>query len=163
MHPTSRPRFHWLLSLTACGVWLPFSATAQPAYGKVLEVTPIYEQVATPQEHCTEFSTYRRCTNTTTYEEVVSGYHVLYEYQGQQYTQRMAHHPGQRIPIQTAPPGSSYSSTNSTSGSATIPGQQSWSSTMPGAPMVDSIQYQGTNEDVPVNIDLHLGRPGPRR
>lgn len=146
----------WLL---AC--W-PCAASAQTAYARVLDASPIYEQVAVQREECQEFTRHSRCKTITTYEDQIVGYDVLYEHNGQQYSQRMAHKPGARIPIQTAAPGQHYSSTERSSGSTVTPGKKSYGSVAPGAPVVDSIEYHPKNTDIPVNVDIHMGRP-PRR
>lgn len=142
---------------------LPGIASAQPAYARVLQSTPIYEQVAVPHENCKEFMQQIRCETSTRYEDRIAGYHVVYEYQGQQYAQRMAYDPGQRVAVQPPSSGSYSSSSASTPPYAVVPGQQSYSSTPPGAATVDSIQYQPNNADVPYNLDIHMGRPPHKR
>lgn len=157
------PRHMGLAAALLCAsASLPSAAFAQPAYARVLQATPIYEQVAVPHENCQTFMQQTRCETSTTYEEQIAGYQVVYEYNGKQYAQRMAYDPGQRVPVQ-APSSGSYSSNTGTPPYAVVPGQQSYSSTPPGASSVDSIQYQPNNNDVPYNLDIHMGRPPHRR
>ncbi|HEY4665316.1 MAG TPA: hypothetical protein VIG85_10065 [Comamonas sp.] len=143
---------------------IPLATWAQQAYGTVLEATPIYEEVAIPQEECTEFAKQKRCETSTTYEEKLVGYDVLYEYNGQQHAQRMAHKPGKRIPIQAATSPHSYGSAERTSASVATPGKKSYGSIGPGTPEIESIQYQNDAPDPLINLDLRVGQPPhPRR
>lgn len=147
---------------TACiGAGLPFATSAQPAYGRVLDATPIYEQVAIPQEECVEYNSHTRCKTRTVYEDELVGYDVLYEYQGQQYSQRMAHNPGKRVPIQSTAPSSSYRSNDRASTSSVTPGAKSYGSAAPGAAPVESIEYRANDSDLPI-IDLRIGAHPPR-
>lgn len=159
MYPSLQISLRLPASLALLVALHPFAATAQPVYAPVLAATPIYEQVAVPQETCRTYSSYQRCETSTTYEDRIVGYNVTYTYQGQQYTQRMAHNPGQRVPVQTSSQSHSYSSNNTAPANSVTPGALSYSSTPPGAPAIDSIQYQSNDADLPINLDMHLGRP----
>lgn len=44
-------------------------------------------------------ATVRSCQNVTAYENRVVGYEVVYDYQGQRYSARLAQDPGRRIPL----------------------------------------------------------------
>lgn len=144
------------ISLLLC---TPLIAIGQQAYGTLLEATPIYEEVAIPQEECIEFAQQKRCETRTTYEERLVGYDVLYEYNGQQHAQRMAHKPDKRIPIQAATNSHSYGSTDRASASVATPGKKSFGSIAPGAPEIESIQYQNDAPDPLINLDLRAGQP----
>lgn len=145
-------------ALTGLSLSSPGIAAAQQAYARVLQATPIYQQVAVPHENCREFLQQVRCETSTVYEQQIAGYQVLYEYNGQQYSQRMAHNPGQRVAVQPHNSGSYSSNSANTAPNAVTPGQQSYSSTPPGAPAIDSIQYLPNDSDIPVNVDIHTGR-----
>ena len=150
-------------SYTALSLPLWAFAQAPQEYGRVLMATPIYETVAQPKETCTELYQRERCETRTVYEDQIAGYDVLYEYKGQQYTQRMAQNPGKRVPIQTPTAVQRYNSSNLSSGTLATPGQNSYSSTPPGASNIDSIQYYPQDDNYPVQIDLHTGRPNQPR
>lgn len=156
-------RLAWGMAVSsACiGASLPLAALAQPAYGRVLDATPIYEQVAIQHEACTDSTQRTRCTTTTTYEDQLVGYDVLYDYQGQQYAQRMAQHPGKRVPIQAVTPGH-YSSHQRGNSASVKPGEKSYGSISPGAAAVESIEYHGKDNAPPIVIDMQMGHP-PRR
>ena len=161
-HLHLHPRHLRLRTALACAT-LAFTASsyAQQTYGRVLSATPIYESVTQPQETCSERFQTTRCETRTSVEEQIVGYNVLYEYQGQKFTQRMAQKPGQFIPLQTTPMNESYSS--NTSSTAIVPGQNSYSSTAAGAPATDSIQYCQNDNNLPALIDLHIGQPPRNR
>ncbi|SFD96212.1 glycine zipper 2TM domain-containing protein [Paracidovorax konjaci] len=50
-----------------------------------------------------DYQNVTRCTNQTRYENRVTGYDVLYEYAGRQYTTRTQHDPGAWIPLSVQP------------------------------------------------------------
>ena len=161
---TATPLAFGLSAALACAMLgASASAFAQQAFGRVLSATPIYESVAQPQETCTERYQTTRCQTSTSYEDQIVGYNVLYEYMGQKYTQRMAQKPGSSIPIQTTPLSESYSSNSAPSSNAVIPGQNSYSSSPAGASSTDSIQYYQNDNNLPAQIDLHLGQPPRNR
>lgn len=165
MHTSHYPILALGLSAALACATLGFSTTAsaQQTFGRVLSATPIYESVAQPQETCTERYQTTRCQTSTIYENQIVGYNVLYEYQGQKYTQRMAHDPGPRVLIQAGPINESYSSNSASSSDAVIPGQNAYSSTPAGAPSTDSIQYYQNDNNLPAQIELHLGQPPRNR
>ena len=152
-------RFTHVLVGASLLVSTPLIALGQQAYGTVLEATPIYEEVAIAQEECIEFAQQKRCETRTTYEEQLVGYDVLYEYNGQQHAQRMAHKPGNRIPIQATASNHSYGSTDRTNAAAATPGKKSYGSIAPGAPEIESIQYPNDAPDPLINLDLRPGQP----
>jgi len=160
---TSLQRISLAVASVCLGSSLPLAASAQQNYARVLSATPIYEQVAVPHEECMDYAQRTRCKTSTIYEEQLVGYDVLYEYNGQQHAQRMAHNPGKRIPIQAATPGHRYGSNDRPSANSVTPGQKSYGSVAPGAPVVESIEYRNNDADIPVNIEIHPGRPQPRR
>lgn len=163
MTTTSPTRLGLSLAMACLGLGLvPFSAFAQPAYGKVLEATPIYEPVAVPHEECVEYSSHTRCKTRTVYEDELVGYDVLYEYQGQQYSQRMAHNPGKRIPIHSTQPSGTYRNTDRASANSATPGTKSYGSTPPGAAPIESIEYRANDNDLPI-IDMRIGTHPPHR
>lgn len=136
-----------------------FATRAEQAYGTVLEATPIYEEVTIPQEECTEYAQQKRCEIRTIYEEKLIGYDVLYEYEGQQFAQRMTRKPSKHIPVQTAAPHPRYNSRDRANGTVATPGTKSYGSITPGAADVESIQYQNDAPEPLLNLDLRLGRP----
>lgn len=153
VHTTARALW---LGVTACALAYTAPSQSQGAYARVLDATPVYEQVAVPQQSCTELQQQTRCTNSTTYEERLVGYDVLYEYDGQQRVQRMAQDPGVQVPVDAGTSTGSYSSRPGNPGNAVTPGRKSYGSVPAGAPVVDSIEYRG-NEQVPVHVEV---RPG---
>ena len=130
---------------------------AQSAYAKVLDATPVYHRTAVSQKSCDELQQSVRCDTTTTYEEQLIGYDVLYEYAGQQHVQRMAHDPGMQVPI--APDGAPalYSSQPAVAPSAVSPGRKSYGSTQPGAPILESIELRNTEQ-----LPVYIHAPAPR-
>lgn len=140
----------------------PGSAWSQQAYGKVLDAAPIYEEVAIPQQICTPYGKQQRCENSTVYEEKLVGYDVLYEYNGQQHMQRMADHPGQRVQVQAEATRNSYGSKERASGAIATPGKKSYGSVAPGAPIVESIEYQGEDVEPLLNLDMRIRAPQHR-
>lgn len=157
----SRIALHHLIVGVLIG--MPLAAQAQPAYGRVIEATPIYEEVALPLEECVPISQQqKRCETSTSYEEKLVGYDVLYEYQGKQHAQRMARHPGKRVAIEAPVARESYSSRDSTSNHSATPGKKSYGSIAPGAPVVESIQYQGEAPDPLLNLNMRIGQPPHR-
>lgn len=161
MTTASTRRLSLVCSMMCLGTAMPLTSAAQQAYGRVLDATPIYEQVAVPHEECQEYSSHTRCKTRTTYEDEVVGYDVLYEYQGQQYSQRMAHNPGQRVPIQSETPHNTYRSTDRASTHSATPGAKSYGSAAPGNASTDSIEYRANDKDMPI-IDLRIGAPPQR-
>lgn len=160
---TSLQRFSLAVASVCLGSSLPLAALAQQNYARVLSATPVYEQVAVPHEECMDYARHTRCKTTTIYEEQLVGYDVLYEYDGQQHAQRMARNPGKRIPIQAATPGHRYGSNDRASANSVTPGEKSYGSVAPGAPVVESIEYRNNDADIPINVEIHPGRPQPRR
>ncbi len=163
MSLTSLQRFSLAVASVCLGSSLPLTASAQPNYARVLSATPVYEQVAVPHEECMDYARHTRCKNTTIYEEQLVGYDVLYEYDGQQHAQRMARNPGKRILIQANSPDHRYSSNDRASANSVTPGKKSYGSVAPGAPVVESIEYHNNDADIPINVEIHPGRPQPRR
>ncbi len=124
---------------------------------------PIYEPVAVPHEECVEYSSHTRCKTRTVYEDELVGYDVLYEYQGQQYSQRMAHNPGKRIPIHATQPSGTYRNTDrANANNAPHRGTKSYGSTPPGAAPIESIEYRANDNDLPI-IDMRIGTHPPHR
>ncbi|HEY4663804.1 MAG TPA: hypothetical protein VIG85_02355 [Comamonas sp.] len=151
-------QLHPLAMAGAAALWcatLPAAALAQAGYAQVLDATPIYEQVATPHETCMELARHTRCTTSTSYEEHIVGYDVLYEYNGQQFNQRMAQKPGKRIRIQAATTSQRHSSTDRPGTSSVKPGAKSYGSVPPGVADVERIEYHHPDSEFPVFIDIH--------
>ncbi len=151
-----------LISTCVC-TWLASTAWAQTEYARVIEATPIYQEVLTPNQDCTEIGKQQRCEITTHREEHLVGYDVLYEYKGQQHMQRMANHPGQRVPVQTTHPGNHYGSKHRSTADIAQPGQKSYGSTAPGAAVVESIQYQSDEAPPWLNLEMRAPTPPLRR
>lgn len=143
-----------------CALALQLTSTAAQAQNQalVLDATPIYRQVPVAHKECIDVPTQERCTTITTYEDQVVGYDVLYEYEGQQHSKRMAYDPGTHIPVEQPARSGSYNSSGRQNSNVIVPGQKTYSSTIPGAPVVESIQHSSPQSDIPINIDLHLDR-----
>lgn len=153
------------LALALAGLGTAENTQAQPNRAKVLQATPIYEQVAIPVEDCVDYIRHTRCTTATHYEDQLLGYDVVYEYQGQHHTQRMPDDPGPYLSIEPAAASGVYGSAPLASTSSAIPGRKSYGSAAPGAPAVQSIQYHGQDiSELPVQINVLPGlTPPPHR
>lgn len=148
------------VAFTLCALALQLTSTAAQAQNQalVLDATPIYRQVPVAHKECIDVPTQERCTTITTYEDQVVGYDVLYEYEGQQHSKRMAYDPGTHIPVEQPTRSGSYNSSGRQNSNVIVPGQKTYSSTIPGAPVVESIQHSSPQTDIPINIDLHMDR-----